>query len=328
MTTTTLEEKLRSKIKRLSETVWERRVQESAVNQWLSCFSLSGRDAPRDKLHALHLLAQFMYFGSKEMRALLKHLYEELYRYPVVQEVRDRLKDPSSLKEIEEEYKNELHHTRFIGLGNPSESGVHLLYYFRQEANLPKEVFIHTHNIFARGTAAGSKPGARALKEPSARHYVFIDDVCGSGDQAVEYSHQILEEMRDLGSKAKIHYYALFATQGGLDRVRRETKFDRVECIFELDDDYKVFDGARYFEPPTDGIDKAYAKDMCTEYGALLLEGEPKMYMPLGYKDGQLLVGFHHNTPNNTLPIMWSSAAALDVRWKPVFKRYGKKYQW
>lgn len=44
---------------------------------------------------------------------------------------------------------------------------------------------------------------------------------------------------------------------------------------------------------------------------------------PLGYRDGQLLLGFAYNTPDNSLPIIWSSGTR-DVPWTPVFKRYSK----
>ena len=55
---------------------------------------------------------------------------------------------------------------------------------------------------------------------------------------------------------------------------------------------------------------------MCEKYGNKLTKG-----YPLGYGGCQLLLGFSHNTPNNTLPIFW-----CDNNWTPFFKRYNKKY--
>jgi hypothetical protein len=50
---------------------------------------------------------------------------------------------------------------------------------------------------------------------------------------------------------------------------------------------------------------------------------------PLGYRNGQLLVGFHHNTPDNTLPIVWKDDIRCRGRpWEPVFRRYWKRYSW
>ena len=42
----------------------------------------------------------------------------------------------------------------------------------------------------------------------------------------------------------------------------------------------------------------------------------------LGFKDCQLLLGFNHNTPDNTLPIFWYDEK--NYNWYPIFKRYKK----
>ena len=54
---------------------------------------------------------------------------------------------------------------------------------------------------------------------------------------------------------------------------------------------------------------------MCKRVGAQLNPSAP-----LGYGGCQLLLGFAHNVPNNTLPIFWLQ----DEAWFPVFKRYHK----
>jgi hypothetical protein len=58
----------------------------------------------------------------------------------------------------------------------------------------------------------------------------------------------------------------------------------------------------------------------CEKYGQHLWAADP-----LGYKDGQLLLGFSHNTPDNTLPIFWSEGHPPRL-WEPMFKRYHKNY--
>jgi hypothetical protein len=111
------------------------------------------------------------------MRELLRALYRDLYRYPIVESIRRAHSDTLDANFIEEEFKKRLLQTRFMGMGNPSESGCHLLYYFRQENRLPRNLFIHTHEIFTR---SGSPP-ALSVKDPTVATYVFLDDFCGSG---------------------------------------------------------------------------------------------------------------------------------------------------
>ena len=43
---------------------------------------------------------------------------------------------------------------------------------------------------------------------------------------------------------------------------------------------------------------------------------------PLGYDNGQYMLGFEYNTPDNTLPIFWG----MGDGWVPLFKRYQKIY--
>ena len=51
---------------------------------------------------------------------------------------------------------------------------------------------------------------------------------------------------------------------------------------------------------------------MCLQYGKMAY---PKA--PLGFDDGQLLIGFSHNIPDNTVPIIWST----ENEWNGIFPR-------
>lgn len=351
---------LKRKILVLRQHVWEGRMHDREIDAWLDNFTLPGRDRRKDQEHALYLLSQFMYFGSRELRALLLEMFRGLFRYPLIQDLRTQLFPDSAqidFQLLDAKFREVLEKTRFLGIGNPSESGVHLLYYFRQETDLPKTSFIHTHEIFSRKPsrptprtiqrALRCKLGARLLnssallnrlrparrlKDPDIEHYVFLDDLCGSGSQATEYSREVLSDVKALGCKAKLHYYSLFATQTGMEKIRSETAFDEVGCVVELDDSYRVFDGVRFFQSAPEGIDRDVARALCIEYARTfsLLLSKHKCG-PLGYRDGQLLIGFHHNTPDNTLPVIWYDEERRDLAhppWTPAFKRYGKSYYW
>jgi hypothetical protein len=125
-----LAQSLFAKIKTLNETVWERRATEPLIADWLDNFAPSVSPANNERTHALYLLSNFMYFGSRQIRELLKALYRDLYRYPIVESIRRANSDSLDSGIIDPLFRNELENTRFLGVGNPSESGCHLLYSF------------------------------------------------------------------------------------------------------------------------------------------------------------------------------------------------------
>ena len=143
-----MKEHLQRKIKVLNERVWESRANWPAVLRWLENFDGQTASLEEERLHALYLLSQMMYFGAPEIRALLKSMYRDAYRYPIIESLRRAHGDTTDESLIASLFSRELLATRFLGIGNPSESGTHLLYHFRQENNLPKDLFINAHQIF------------------------------------------------------------------------------------------------------------------------------------------------------------------------------------
>ncbi len=314
--TSSVEQECLARIKVLHDTVWEAHASGPAVMGWLANF-MCPPEAPSERLHALCLLSHFMYFGSRQLRALLKALYRDKYKYPIVEQVRKANRDTVDAALIQREFQKSLDATRFLGIGNPSESGVHLLYYYRQENQLQKKYFINAHEIFSAGG------GKRVLRYPDVTRYIFIDDFCGSGSQGKRYSNDILSELKAISPECVAAYHVLFATTEGLRVLRDETRFDAVECIYELDATFKCFgENSRYFSKPIEGIDKAEVEAMCRRYGDRL-----DSTAPLGFGDCQLLLGFHYNTPNNTLPIIWFDEPG-GPPWTPIFKRYSKYLIW
>jgi len=314
-------EKLMKRVLILNDRVWERRLSKPKIDEWLANFTGKVVEVELERLHALFWLSQFMYFGSREIRVLLKALYRDLFLCPMINDVRTRLPSGHSDDDLMRAVTAELAHTRFLGVGNPSESGVHLLYFFRQENVLAKAQFMDAAQIFERKNAT-----MRILRKPGIRRYVFLDDICGSGDTATNYSTTILSELLLLAPNVKASYYSLFASAEGLKQVREGTLFGSASgAVYELDETYKSLSPhSRYFtttEYPE--IDRATACSIATVYGDLL---DPA-YSP-GYKNSQLLLGFHHNTPDNTLGIIWAEdvPATGSKPWSPIFKRYPKIY--
>jgi hypothetical protein len=307
------EDALRRKIRRLDAAVWEGRVPGHALDDWLVSFSPRTDNGVDERLQMLYLLSNFLYFGVREIRHLLRVLFGDFCRRPILEKIRRDNGDTVDIDFIERGYATALRRTRFLGVGNPSESGVHLLYYFRQENKLPSSLFINQIEL----------PGVTSSEEQGPKHvdqYIFIDDLCATGGQVVDYSRWILETVKRVHPKAFVAYFPLFATSSALERVRTETQFDRVAAVVEMDETFRCFNPrSRFYLKVAPPIDRGAAQQTSLHYGSVLCPPHP-----LGYDDSQLILGFSHNTPDNTLPIFWEEPNDLLPTWNPVFRRYPK----
>ncbi len=315
-----LKEELWQRITVLNAKAWEGRVSKSQIERWLANFDgQTGRSPEEERLHALFVLSQFLYFGSREIRILLRAVFRDLFLIPLVQEVRSSLGNIRDEAAITVATKQALDRTRFLGVGNPSESGVHLLYFFRQENGLTKNHFLDTAQILER---ASTNPTTWRLRHPDIERYIFVDDVCGTGETAINYSKDLLPEIKALKPTVQFSYLAMFGTEAGMNEVRTQTLFGgSTAAVYELDPSYKCLsDISRYLKAAPGGIDPQIVRSVGDFYGNALFPGKGA-----GYGGGGLLLGFHHNTPDNTLPIIWAEALhGAKIGWLPAFKRYPK----
>jgi len=312
-------EELKRRVLTLSTRAWDTQMTWPQVESWLSNFEGDFGDRASERLHALHLLTQSTVFGQNLIREMLRTVYTQLFRYPLISNIRKANSDSLDSVLIEAAFAGELSATRFLGVGNPSESGPHLLYYFRQVNKLKKDLFVESAEVISISRDVNGQPEVQIFN-PQIKRYVFIDDVLGSATQIRSYMQGWLAEIRRGVPDVEIHYFSLFATTGGLDAARAPELFGgNVECVFELDDSFKCFDkNARSFAKPPSGVDQSFAKIVADGYGERLF---PKH--PLGYKDGQLLLSLFHNTPDNSLPILWFDEKEKAC-WTPIFPRYQK----
>lgn len=309
---------LYEKIKTLNEHLWEGRADRPTVDLWLGNFTGSHASPEEERHHALYLLSKFLYFGQSEIRQLLRAMFQDLVRHPLSVEARDSLGDKADFDCVHSKFLEELNRTRFLGLGNPAESGTHILYDFRLVNQITLDLFVSPHDLF---TGALNKPGTR-WAFPKVHRLIFIDDFCGSGSQAVGLGQKLVPLMREVASisnvEIEVWYLTLLATTQGLTNVKRRKLFDNVESVSELDDTYRVFgaNSQMYVRAPN-GLDKTAAEGIARHYGRNLQRRHP-----LGFRDSQLMLGFHHNIPNNTLPIF--SRERRDPPWHPIFPRFEK----
>ena len=309
---------LYDKIMSLNELIWEGRADRPAVEQWLENFTGDCTNRSTERRHALYLLSKFLYYGHAEVRHLLRSMYQDLIRNPLTVEVRARASDKDDFGSIHQGFLDEVGRTRFLGLGKPAESGTRLLYDFRLINDLSVNSCLSVPELF---TGAFDNPHSE-WAFPEVERVVFIDDFCGTGDQAAGIGHTHLPWMRKAakhkGVVIDVWYLTLLATTTGLANLRSQALFDRVQSVSELDKSYRAFDvTSQFYANAPDGLDKDEAESIAKHYGELLCPGQP-----LGYRDSQLLLGFQHNVPDNTLPIM--SRERVSPPWHPIFPRIEK----
>lgn len=318
-----------AKIRTLVNHVWDQEVRGPEVDAWINNFDGQIFDKAEEQLYALLLLSRYMYFSKRLVREMLKSLYRDHFESPLLQRIRRNLGGTKDSTLIRKVYEQELSATRYIGVGNPAESGAHLLYYFRQVNHLPKKLFVDIAGAFSQTIewqrdATGSRISGKISylpKDSSVSRYVFFDDLVGSGTQASDYLASHLRRIRRTKQNFDISFISLFATTRGLEKLNGKRLFDgHAMCLFELDDTYKAYGASsRYFPNSTSVFDREMLLKISEGYGKKLFPAHP-----LGYKDGQLLLGFTHNTPDNAPPIIWSEGH--NIPWVPIFVRYDKNY--
>ena len=194
----TNKEDIKKQIQNLSTWLWGHQVLSVDVNLWLKNFAIE--DEEKEELVALTLLSEFMFFEQKEIRQMLKSLYKDKFIAPLVTKYREQT-GSYSLKDYEDFIKEQLSKTRFSNVGNPSESSSMLLYYFRQRNNLDTELFVNSCQLLTHNE-----------KNMAVEHLIYLDDLSGSGSQAIKNLKIVIHDIRRKIKGIKISYFMLFAT--------------------------------------------------------------------------------------------------------------------
>jgi class 3 adenylate cyclase len=191
--------------------------------------------------------------------------------------------------------------TRYVGLGLPSESGSLVSFYYRAANGIAVEQFVDLNQAV----------DSAFLTTHDVQTLIFLDDFIGSGNQAIEFWQSLSLRLGEITDAINFFYSAFIGYRDGKENIEDNTKF-KVNVVRQLDESDKAFGvGSKVFVEYAREI----AKGIFREYGGRLFPRHP-----LGYRDGQLLITFEHNTPNNTLPVLWSE----EDNWFPLFTRYDK----
>lgn len=206
----------------------------------------------------------------------------------------------------------------YVPVGGLHKSGTHHLYYLgRALKELGeserlfdlKEAFVTSESLPQSGDDINT--------------VVFVDDVSGSGDQMKEYVGDIFHRHPWLKEK-EVFVATLIGFRQAKEAIELDGDIPNVRVFFgrTLEERDRAFSE----ENPLweNDEDRISASEWATGVGAALLanyEGLVPERDALGYKNGQALISFPYNTPNNTLPLFWAEGHARGREWKSLLTR-------
>jgi hypothetical protein len=183
--------------------------------------------------------------------------------------------------------------TWYVPVGYVAKSGSLIAYFYKIQNEVTQESFILISDL-------------KNISSDRASTIVFLDDYIGTGHQAAQVWNAFRSLNPRLAEEATVIFAAIVAMRRGVEYLSQMTGFRVIVVDVIEESDLPLAAQSSIF--PADG-DRARARTILEKYGARL---RPKG--PLGYGNSQGLLGFIYSTPNNTLPIFWSTESG----WKPL----------
>ncbi len=251
--------------------------------------------------HALKLADFISYYNLNQIRyswkriiwnRVLNYLMEDIFIF-------------DSIDKNYDYYRKYLaEHAIFVGYGKAGKSGPMMLSIFKQSHNIKGLVYMEFKEFLHTDQDLGEF------------EIIFLlDDFIGTGNQAIEswkkkFEKKSYQDISNENKHLKFIYLTLMSYKGGKETIERETPLKVISHI-NIDEAFQVFS------------DKSlcYHKSLEREKGKRIMEEKGKLLykFPLGYKNMELAIAFHHNTPNNCLPVIWKKKEGV---WEPLFERF------
>lgn len=189
----------------------------------------------------------------------------------------------------------DLNTTWFVPVGYVAKSGSVIAYMFRTKNDIPLDRFISLADI-------------PLLNVGDHDTIILLDDFLGSGAQALDlWSH--IERQQKSPSNLRYILAVLVAYESGIDAVTNRSGLQVIANRILTNTDKALSPDNKAFSTPRQ---RKEAERIIKKYGKIVYPEHPE-----GYQNSQSLIGFFYSTPNNTLPIFWSTAGA----WKPLLPR-------
>jgi len=257
-------------------------ITEFQFNKWLTNFLTD-----EDRYLAARLLENLTFRSQEMVGSAIAHILQCILPAELR---RVGLRFPSIEDFMQAVSAGGAHHpVRFVeveGGNQPGKSGAVLMRELHRLGNVHNGLLIKAQDI------KGLTGSVKAL--------VFVDDMLGTGTQFIAFAKA--NHLADETGKRKLIYCPLAAYSDGLKNLANECPW-LVVCPVE------VFGPKHRFFRGEDARPEVWSIDRVN------LVAEVRAHMEMMCKRGgisssgyglELLIGFHHATPNNTLPVMYA----------------------
>lgn len=232
---------------------------------------------------AVRLIENLDVLGSVQVRSALEVAHTKLVR-----------------KISEKGFPMKGDNTLFAAVGNSAKSGALIAYHYRVTADIPENSFVESDE-------------EDQLDLSKIENIVLVDDIIGSGKTIAKEVSRVAEEVYSLSRSRNIFVLTVAGYDEGIKHVIEETGASVVTALeYNAKDTVANLDAVFYQGMPVS--ERSIALEKIKRYCKVLSRSS------LGFAElGGLLV-FDHNTPNTTLPIIWSNSKG----WLPLFPRAAK----
>lgn len=252
------------------------------ISTWLNQFK------PDERRGALHLLQRLRFYSNALVREAVMQLHQDFL---------------ARFTKQEEFHNNQI---LLVAHGTPDKSGASVLRIYKQQNRLEESA---SSNLSDLASLLESKKQTRFL--------LVVEDIVGTGEDMIKTLSIINDR---IGSMLKdknilVILQTVCALEDGIQAINefcKSLEFQTFILSFETH--------SKFFDHPPEPyfIDENWEdiRSVAEKYGKRLNPGAP-----LGYGNSQMLVVFHDNCPNNSLPILWASSYETDFFWTPLFPR-------
>jgi len=296
-----LEEKyLLDKILTTNSYCWKMDITERDIKKWLDNFKGEIFSQEEERKIALFLLVNFVIYSFDEFKYLCKEAFSNYIREVVtVDEV-----ESNDVVEI-------IRKTKFVPLGNPSESSTSIMYYFRTENYLQTTCFDYI--------------GKNTKNEYKDTNLVFIEDITSSGQQFVQYYSELIKSNIIHFDSCRIFVVYLVSNKSAEKTIKSHYPNIKVIRVVDIDERaYGVSKDSYIYHNDVDINHKCVT--LMNHYGTKLENSNPdpdNIIKALGFGDKAQMFGFYYNIPDNVCPIFWERRD----EWFGIFKRHKKSYK-